>query len=450
MKYLKKFETHTEYDAYKASEDYLTPNVSYCADRNEVHFEKYVRDYSKEYLTTKALGTGTISFNIFDTMGTEYITSISYSTDNGNTWSTIANEDNKENNLSIDVNMNDGGIILWKGNAKQLGFFSEDDGEYMGSSFSSTCEFDVSGNVMSMLYGDNFIGKTDYMNTNGIFAYLFSDYYNEHTCMVKSSKDLILPADTLADGCYHTMFTGCTSLTTAPQLPATTLARNCYCGMFDGCTSLTTAPELPVTTLAVECYYSMFKDCTSLTTAPELPATILADGCYGYMFNGCTSLTTAPELPATTLTRGCYSDMFTGCTSLTTAPELPADTLADDCYNTMFKGCTSLTTAPKLSATTLARNCYSNMFDGCTSLISAPELPATKLVISCYHNMFRNCSRLNYIKAMFTTTPSATYTSEWVSGVSSTGTFVKNSAATWNVTGVNGVPTGWTIQTASA
>lgn len=30
------------------------------------------------------------------------------------------------------------------------------------------------------------------------------------------------------------------------------------------------------------------------------------------------------------------------------------------------------------------------------------------------------------------------------------GTFVKNSAATWNVTGVNGIPNGWTITTASA
>jgi hypothetical protein len=34
----------------------------------------------------------------------------------------------------------------------------------------------------------------------------------------------------------------------------------------------------------------------------------------------------------------------------------------------------------------------------------------------------------------------------WVSGVSSTGTFVKNVAATWNVTGKNGIPSGWTIE----
>lgn len=64
--------------------------------------------------------------------------------------------------------------------------------------------------------------------------------------------------------------------------------------------------------------------------------------------------------------------------------------------------------------------------------------------------MFRGCSKLNYIKAMFTTRPSIAYTENWVSGVASSGTFVKNSAASWDVTGVNGVPSGWTVQTASA
>lgn len=63
--------------------------------------------------------------------------------------------------------------------------------------------------------------------------------------------------------------------------------------------------------------------------------------------------------------------------------------------------------------------------------------------------MFQNCTSLNYIKAMFTTRPSTTYTNSWVTGVASTGTFVKNSVATWDVTGNNGIPTGWTVYTES-
>ncbi len=60
----------------------------------------------------------------------------------------------------------------------------------------------------------------------------------------------------------------------------------------------------------------MFSGCTSLTQAPELPATTLAEGCYHYMFEDCESLAQAPELSATTLAWGCYRNMFSGCTSL--------------------------------------------------------------------------------------------------------------------------------------
>jgi hypothetical protein len=87
------------------------------------------------------------------------------------------------------------------------------------------------------------------------------------------------------------------------------------------------------------------------------------------------------------------------------------------------------------------------MFSNCTSLTTAPELPATILAINCYNFMFDGCTNLNYIKAMFTTTPSISYTLNWVRGVSSTGTFIKNAEATWDVSGMNGIPTGWTVVT---
>ena len=121
-------------------------------------------------------------------------------------------------------------------------------------------------------------------------------------------------------------------------------------------------------------------------------------------------------------------------------------------FTNLFRNNNKLTNAKDLvlPTTSLTTGCYQQMFYGCTSLTVAPELPATTLVNSCYDSMFRGCTSLNYVKAMFTTTPSSSYTSNWVSGVSSTGTFVKNSSATWDVTGVNGVPSGWTVTTASA
>ena len=423
-KYLTLFDTHSSYEEYIDGPDAILPNVSYCKDEGNVHFNPYVHDYSKDYLTTVARENGTISFNIWKNMGTDYITSISYSTDGGETWVTTQNQNDKSENLVIDVNVNEDDRVLWKGTAQQTGYYDGDDyADYVGSFFSSTAEFDVEGNIMSLLYGDNFIGEVE-LEYSGQFACLFRDYDEEKECFVVSAENLVLPATILAEGCYRFMFQSCTNLTTAPELNAITLAEGCY--------------------------GYMFADCTSLTTAPELPATTLADSCYEGMFLNCASLTTAPALPATTLTSGCYQYMFKGCTSLATAPELPATTLASGCYSTMFRGCTSLTTAPALPATTLTARCYNYMFQDCTSLTAAPELPATTLVDYCYMRMFRNCTSLNYIKCLATDISASSCTYDWVQSVASSGTFVKPSTTDWSSkTGNDGIPTNWTVQDAS-
>ena len=281
--------------------------------------------------------------------------------------------------------------------------------------------------------------KTSKITLNkGEKLYVMSDSYN--SCGYSNNKCYCF---NISEGKISASGSIMSLLNFTPVLP-----NYAFLGLFMRCTSLVSAPELPATTLAVGCYYSMFFRCSSLTQAPALPATTLADSCYYSMFNGCRSLTQAPELPATTLANYCYYCMFDGCYSLTKAPALPATTLASDCYDQMFYDCSSLTQAPALPATTLADSCYSEMFSGCSSLTQAPELPATTLADSCYSYMFYGCSKLNYIKALFTTTPGSSYTDGWLSGVSSTGTFVKSKAATWDVTGISGIPTGWTITTA--
>ena len=361
------------------------------------------------------------------------------------------------------VNLLNGECIQFRAGEGGNESFSTSSSDYYNINVSGEGTVNLSGNIMSLLDRSRVI---DSVPKYAFYKFCKSD-------KIVDASNLKLPATTLALGCYSSMFFGCTNLTTAPELPATTLANSCYSSMFSGCTSLTTAPELPATTLATECYYSMFSGCTSLTTAPKLPATTLANSCYSSMFSGCTSLTTAPALPATTLADKCYYYMFYNCTSLTTAPALPATTLANYCYSTMFSGCTSLTTAPELPATTLAESCYYKMFSGCTKLKSAPKLPATKLVIQCYYSMFSgckslttapdlpaqtlaircynfmfdNCSSLNYIKMLATDISASDCLGSWVFGVSTTGTFVKSSSATWNIVGNSGVPKDWNVIT---
>ena len=289
-KYLKLFDTHTQYETYINGNDAVRPNVSYCEDVMDVHYNPVVHDYSQDYFTIEALENGAITFTPKNS------NVISYSTDNGNTW-TAGNS----------VNVSNGDKVLWKGNMTPL--------QYEGiGNFTLTCNSNVQGNIMSLLFDDDFQNQLSLEGKNHSFPGLFY---------------------------------GLTKIINAENL------------------------SLPATTLAQSCYNCMFMECTNLTTAPTLPATTLAQYCYNNMFNGCTSLTSVPELPATTLTDGCYSGMFQGCTSL------------------------------------------------------------------------------NYIKAMFTTTPSNFYTGNWVKNVAASGTFVKNSAAEWDVSGDNGIPNGWTVQTAS-
>ena len=359
--------------------------------------------YETQYFTIEATSAGTLYFD-------DNTTPFEYSLNDGSTWNTSTTTNT--------YNLGNGEKILFRCTNPSIN--SE---QGIGHFYASDGQFKVYGNIMSLLYGSNFIGQTTFPYADN--SYVFSELMYSFTTLT-DAENLVLPATTLATHCYYQMFESCTALETPPTV-------------------------LPATTLAESCYSNMFHYCSSLTSAPALPATTLASSCYGNMFNGCTSLTTAPALPATTLASRCYQQMFKECTLLTSVPSvLPATTLALYCYNQMFYGCTSLTTAPALPATTLTGSCYSNMFNGCTALTTAPVLPATTLTGNgCYVLMFNGCSNLNYIKAMFITTPGTTYTNKWVSGVAQSGTFVKNSAAQWTTTGVNGVPNGWTVQTAS-
>lgn len=216
------------------------------------------------------------------------------------------------------------------------------------------------------------------------------------------------------------------SLQYGSDFPQHDTLRGDFTGLFSNNYGLVDAAELILrpTTLITDAYFRMFDMCASLITAPELPATVLADKCYASMFS-MSGLETPPSI-------------------------LPATTLAADCYNEMFYGCTSLASAPELPATTLAEGCYDSMFYDCGSLTTAPVLPATTLVANCYNEMFQNCSSLNYIKAMFTTTPSEDFTKQWVAGVASDGTFVKSSASSWYSYGVNAIPEGWSVQSSNA
>lgn len=177
-------------------------------------------------------------------------------------------------------------------------------------------------------------------------------------------------------------------------------------GLFYGQTSLCDISELDMSEV-VEFYASKHVD------------SILRN-----MFAG-TSITKACELPSKTVWSFAYAGMFMNCTSLVEPPsELPAETTVDACYYQMFQGCTSLTKSPKIQAKTDSIYSLMQMFYSCSSLNS----------IECMMtNVDRNGAKVDKLGWI-----------NWVTGVSSTGTFTKKYESQWDV-GSSGIPKGWTV-----
>ena len=387
MKYLHRFKTTEDFNQEFHGDDYKIPWVSVVSANtdtlqyNKTKEQEEEEEKQKTPLTFVIQSDGNISWKATSTTAR----TIEYSKDNGQTWTSIRSA---TGDTAPSISVVSGDTVQFRGNNASYGGSG-----YYNCFSGSTCSFSTKGNIMSMINSTDFSGLTS-----------FSGSYN-------------------------------------------------LANLFNSCTGLTDASELllPATALTVSCYYSMFYGCTSLTTAPELHATTLTGNCYSYMFQRCTSLVNAPALPATTLATYCYQYMFLGCNSLTTAPELPATTLASYCYSGMFQGCTSLVNAPALPATTLASYCYASMFNNCTSLTQAPVLPATALTGNCYNSMFYSCSNLNYIKCLATDISANNCTYNWVSGVASIGTFECPVRTDWYLKGEgsHGIPSGWTRVNAS-
>ena len=218
LRHFKWFETFEDYKEYMENNPVL-PNVSFVED--SVHYKKEEpspeHDYSKDYFTIKCLSEGVITFTTTGEIPFEpEIKTIYYSRNNGESWETLTNIDSH-------IDVLEGDIIIFRGN-------NETYDEY---SFYCDAMIEIEGNIMSLIYGDDFKDKTTFPegSTNN-FHYLFNG------CNITTAENLILPVTTLTNGCYSYMFCDCYYMAKAPVLPADVLVQNSYYGMFNGCGSL--------------------------------------------------------------------------------------------------------------------------------------------------------------------------------------------------------------------
>ena len=233
MKYLKLFDTHSNYETFAGDtlNPMIKPNVSHCVQENEVHYNPFKYDYSKDYLTIESLEDDNAICWEADTQFSKK--TISASTDNGQTWTAFTasyyGEGEGVYHPTTIATLNAGEKVLVKGENASYGESRNT------NRFRISNRVNISGNIMSLIHGDMFV-------INNTLSSLLNFYYMFSSCNIVSAKNLILPATTLTLNCYEGMFSLCSNLTTAPELPATTLASCCYEYMFAGCTSLSKYP----------------------------------------------------------------------------------------------------------------------------------------------------------------------------------------------------------------
>ena len=201
-------------------------------------------------------------------------------------------------------------IEVYEGDKVQLYCTGTYSGNYYETTIKDgTAQVKVYGNIMSLVNETGYASATTLTDRYEVFAGLF-----DGNAKLTDASGLLLPATTLARGCYASMFKGCTSLTAAPTLPAEKLASLCYRDMFYGCTSLTTAPTLPATKLVSNCYLQMFYDCSSLSSITCLATSGInsSNSTSGWMTNagsdvtGTKTFTRASNVPVGSGTSGQY------------------------------------------------------------------------------------------------------------------------------------------------
>ena len=253
------------------SSGYTEPWNSYSMDAMKVRYNRDAGNYYDEYLTFEILTGGTVAWKSFGTGSTK---TIQYSINDGE-WTSITASS------STTINVQEGDLVRFKGTNASYGSSKNDYAGFEGG----TAVFNIKGNIMSLVYGDDFANNIKLTGT-----YNFCSIFKKTNAI--SAKYLVLPATVLTTYCYRAMFSYTTTLREAPELPAMTLAQGCYWYMFEFC-AITKAPDLLAPVLIRECYGNMFTGCENLAYIKCLagnietaPTSAVTNWCVSVMESG--------------------------------------------------------------------------------------------------------------------------------------------------------------------
>ena len=197
-------------------------------------------DYSAMPLTFEILSAGTIMWwqnggSTSDAKTIEY-------KKNDDTWVSITSSSNPSKAPTFSVQPGD--IVLFKGTNIRY------NNGGIPSVFSGTCSFNAYGNILSLIYGDNYLNETELPSGNTSTSN-FDGLFRQNMGIIDASN-IIMPQNTTRY-CFKQMFYYCENLEKAPTLPAATLAIRAYNQMFDNCHKLNYVKCLATDISASDC-----------------------------------------------------------------------------------------------------------------------------------------------------------------------------------------------------
>ena len=216
--------------------------------------EYALRTYRHQYFTTEALADNCVlTLNIAQNVGTINVKGFYYSRDRI-TWTPILNIANTSQAVSLPA-INTGEKYYWKG----INFAISENGTYQESTtlknvhLSASANFKVYGNMFSMLYGDNFIGKNYFPDDT--INYIYSGFFVNNTNLIDASN-LYFPGQ-------HTK--GFTYTTVDKVDPTPDEVINSFNDLFNGCTNLEYGPTIEMLTIVGNSSIKgIFKNCAKL------------------------------------------------------------------------------------------------------------------------------------------------------------------------------------------
>ena len=320
MIYLKEFDSHSSYESeVNVGVGISIPNVSYCKDANDVHFNPY----------------NLIEFYVGDITGTPQTVKI-YT----------------DSSTSVDVTVSEGNKWYSYLLPKDNGLYKIESGIYDGDS-----EEWSNGIVKKVVVKSNINYNYDENNDryNGIVPWEITEasFKGSNTSKVTN---------------MNCMFQFCRSLTSLDLSNFNTSNVTYMSGMFNGCSGLTSLDLSNFNTSNVTNMGSMFYGCSGLTSL-DLSNFNTSNVTYmSSMFKGCSGLTSLDLSGWDTNNVTDMRFMFNGCISLTSLDLRNFNTSNVTYMSYMFKGCTSLTSLTLSNFNTSNVTYMDSMFYGCSKL----------------------------------------------------------------------------------